>query len=220
MKFGAVRALCVGALTALAFSGCARTPEGSVIIPVRAFTVTLTTAAAVNDDFYYYTVIDTEGGGAGPLPVFPGVIPGQGWVTGSATHFVEYHRGQFTLCKFLDLDQFQYVRIGTPINASASGQTITFTIDLNDLEANGESIDLNFITMDYPLAQRRSIDALIAGSASTLNLLVTSDSDPDNDSFGSLEQPDDLLNENGSPAATTEITRPLDMIGWRLRIDI
>lgn len=220
MKFRAVRILCAAAFTALAFSGCARIPEGSVIVPVRAFTVTLTMATAVNDDFYYYTVIDTDGGGAGPLPVFPGVIPGQGWVTGSATHFIEYHRGQFTLYKFLDLGQFQYVRIGTPINASASGQTITFTVDLNDLEATGESIDLNFITMDYPLAQRRTIDALIAGSASTLNLLITSDSDPDNDSFGSLEQPDDLLNENSSPVATTEITRPLDMISWRIRIDI
>lgn len=220
MKFCAVRTLCVGALAALAFSGCARTPEGSVIVPVRAFTVTLTMAAAVNDEFYYYTLIDTEGGGSGPLPVFPGVIPGQGWVTGSATHFIECHGGQFTLYKFLDLDQFQYVRIGTPINTSASGQSITFTIDLNDLEATGESVDLNFMTVDYPLAQRRTIDALIAGSASTLNLLITSDSDPDNDSFGSLEQPNDLLNENGSPVATTSANGPLDMISWRIRIDI
>lgn len=206
-------------LTALA-AGCARTPADGGLARVRSVTVELAFAAPVNEDMYYFAVIDAEGGGPGPIPVFPGITPGQGWVTGAATHFVEYHQGRFTIYKFLDFNQFQYVQIGTPIRFNAGAQSLSFTVDLNDLAITGESLDINFITLDRPFEERRTIDALFHGGASALNLDISRDNTTNNAQVGFIEQPDDLRNENATPVPTTDLTRPLDMTGWSIAVDI
>lgn len=212
-------ALLIAALLIVMLSGCARTPSGIGIAPSRVIEVEMTLSAPVNEAYHYYMVIDTDGGGAGPMPVVIGDTPGQGWVTGSATHFVEYHRGQFTLYKFLSLGDFQYVRIGAPIRFSVSGNVISFAIDLSDLEATGESVDVNLITLDDPFDQHRTIDALITAGTSALNIDITRNDTIDNARLGFIEQPDDLLS-NGIPAPSTDVTRPLDMIGWSIEVDI
>lgn len=215
--------ICLTALLTCALSGCARWPEGTPLKPVRPFTVELTLAAPINDDFYYYTVIDVDGGGPGPLPVFPGITPGQGWVMGPATHFVQYHRGKFTLYQFLPRGQFQnFAGMGEPIQPSAQGNKLSFTIDLNDLAVAGDSIDVNFITVDDPLIQHRTTDALYEGGASVLNVVITEDDTINNARLGFPEPPDsdDLLNENGVHVDATDITRPLDMRNWSIEVDI
>ncbi|GEM_PF-1808523 len=213
-------ALLMAALIVTLLAGCARSPEGTVVAPVRAVTVEITLAAPPSNNLYYHMVIDTAGGGAGPIPVFPGSTPGQGWVTGSATHFVRYHQGQFTLFKFLDFDQFQFVQIGTPLRADVQGQKISFTIDLNDLGVTGNSIDVNFITLDDPFGERRTIDALITAGTSALNLDITKDDTISNARLGFIEAPDDLRNENGTPVPVTDANRALDMIDVSIGIDI
>jgi len=213
-------ALLIAILSAALLSGCARAPKGPGLTRVRAFTVDLILATQVNPEFHYYTVIDTDGGGAGPIPVFPGLAPGLGWVTGSATHFVDYYRGQFTIYQFIPAGQFvQFTQVGTPIRSSAAGQTLSFTIDLNDIAVTSDSIDVNFITVD-DLSQNRTIDALYEGGASVLNVSVIQDDTINNARVGSPEQPNDLLNENGTPVPTTDITRPLDMTDWTIGVDI
>jgi len=220
-------ALLIAILSVALISGCARSPVGTVLARVKPLTVNLTFDAPLNDKFHYYTVIDTDGGGTGPIPVFPGIAPGLGWVTGSATHFVEYYRGVFTLCQFVPAGQFvQFRQIGTPISPSVGSQTLSFTIDLNDLAVPGDSIDVNFITvgdpLDNPLIQHRTIDAVYEGGASVLNVSVTKDDTIDNARLGYPEPPfsDDLLNENGVHVDATDITRPLDIRGWSIGIDI
>ncbi len=224
MKLKPVRltALLIVVLTLVMLSGCARAPKGGPIVAVRAFTVELTLAGPINNAVHYYTAIDVDGGITGPVPVFPGIIPGQGWVTGAATHYVEYTGGQFTLYEFLPKGQFQNaVRIGAPIRSSAQGNTLSFTIDLNDIAATGQLINVNFITVDDPLGQHRTIDALLVGSASVFPVDITRDDTFNNARLGDAEQPNDLLNENGTGVLTTDTTRSLDMIpGWRIDIDI
>lgn len=217
-----LRALLVSALTVGMLSGCARAPSGSKLIPVREFTVQIVLAGPINDAFHYYTAIDVDGGITGPVPVFPGIIPGQGWVTGSVTHYVEYTGGQFTIWQFVPKGQFQTaVRIGSPIRSTAQGNTLSFTIDLNDLAATGQFINVNFITIDDPLAQHRTIDALLVGSATLFQIDITKDDTYNNARLGDVEQPNDLLNENGTVVLTTDTTRSLDMIpGWTVDINI
>jgi hypothetical protein len=64
---------------------------------VIEFSVTF--AGPVQDAFYYYIAIDADGdfGADGPLPVAAGPNWGNGWGTGSMTHYVEYHQGRYEL---------------------------------------------------------------------------------------------------------------------------
>lgn len=220
MRFSA---LLMAILSVALLSGCARSPEGTLLTPVRPLTVSLTFDAPINPEFHYYTVIDTVGGDAGPMPVFPGIAPGLGWVTGSATHFVEYYRGNFTLYEFFPAGQFvQFRQSGTPISPSVGGRTLSFTIDLNDLAIPGDSIDVNFITVgtpdDDPFSQHLAIDALFAGEASALIVDLTRDDGPNNTTVP-VEQQGDLLDENGySGVPDTDRTRALDMIDWSIEL--
>jgi len=56
-------------------------------------------ARPVNDAHYYFAAFDTDGdlGADGPLPVAAGPRWGNGWGTGSFTHFVQYHQGRYDL---------------------------------------------------------------------------------------------------------------------------
>ncbi len=60
---------------------------------------TVTFAGPVRDAFYYYIAIDADNdfGADGPLPVAAGPDWGNGWGTGSLTHYVEYHQGRYEL---------------------------------------------------------------------------------------------------------------------------
>jgi hypothetical protein len=56
-------------------------------------------AGPVNDAFYYFIPLDTDGdfGRDGPVPVAAGPFWQNGWGTGSFSHYVEYHLGQYNV---------------------------------------------------------------------------------------------------------------------------
>lgn len=80
-------------------AGCARGGEQGPVVPEVVLEVLVRFARAINDASYYYAAFDTDGdlGADGPLPVAAGPRWGNGWGTGSLTHFVEYHQGRYEL---------------------------------------------------------------------------------------------------------------------------
>ncbi|HJN18263.1 MAG TPA: hypothetical protein QGH10_22370, partial [Armatimonadota bacterium] len=78
--------------------GCARGgATGGVTIPDLLARFFVTFAGPIDDTSYYFIAIDTDDdfGGDGPLPVAAGPFWGNGWGTGSMTHFIAYHQGRY-----------------------------------------------------------------------------------------------------------------------------
>jgi hypothetical protein len=106
MKLGSIRrSLALGALALLAgsvtlLSGCAWGGEDiEPVIPSVVIDLVATYNAPIQDRFYYYIALDAGGdfGATGPVPVAAGPNWGNGWGTGSITHYVEYHAGRYEL---------------------------------------------------------------------------------------------------------------------------
>ncbi len=85
--------------TPLLLGGCARGGDEQPVVPEVVLEVMIRFARVVEDASYYYAAFDTDGdfGADGPLPVAAGPRWGNGWGTGSLTHFVEYHQGRYEL---------------------------------------------------------------------------------------------------------------------------
>ncbi len=85
--------------SAAAISGCARGGEGQQVVPEVVLEITVTFAGPIEDAFYYFFALDIDGdfGADGPVPVVAGPDWGNGWGTGSITHYVEYHQGRYEL---------------------------------------------------------------------------------------------------------------------------
>lgn len=94
LALGAI-VLCVG----LSLSGCARGGDEAPVGPEQVLDVMVRFAGPVNDASYYFIALDADGdfGADGPLPVAAGPRWGNGWGTGSMTHFIEYHQGRYEL---------------------------------------------------------------------------------------------------------------------------
>jgi len=95
-----MRALRMVGLVAVtvAAAGCAWVPQGGggTDVPDRALIVTVTMADSIDANYYYYLAIDTDDDRTdGPLPLYEGPFWGNGWGTGSMTHFVAYHAGAY-----------------------------------------------------------------------------------------------------------------------------
>ncbi len=91
--------LMVGALTvASVLGGCAR-GSGPGVIPEVVLEIVWEMAGAVDDSSYYYVAFDADDdeGADFPVPVAAGPYWGNGWGTGSLTHFLEYHAGTYLL---------------------------------------------------------------------------------------------------------------------------
>jgi hypothetical protein len=88
------------ALALLPLAGCARVGSGGGgQIPEWTLRFIVDFAAPVTDPFYYFVAIDADNdlGLDGPLPVAAGPYWGNGWGTGSITHFIQYHQGQYSV---------------------------------------------------------------------------------------------------------------------------
>lgn len=86
------------AVTLSALSGCARGPGGpGPAVPTWVIEFVLEFAAPVNDASFYFIAIDADGdfGVDAPLPVAAGPYWGNGWGTGSMTHFISYTQGRY-----------------------------------------------------------------------------------------------------------------------------
>ncbi len=129
---------------ALTLTGCARGGEGPSIVPEVILDIMVRFAAPVNDAFYYFIALDADGdfGADGPLPVAAGPRWGNGWGTGSMTHFVEYHQGRYELFR-ADL---------TPVLLEAGGGVVAarglpHTTDAGIHEITIDSLDFGEATL-------------------------------------------------------------------------
>lgn len=89
-------AICLG----LALGGCARGGDGGTpTVPSTVMDIYLRMAGPVRDSSYYFIALDLgpDAAVSFPVPVAAGPFWGNGWGTGSITHFVEYHNGQYNL---------------------------------------------------------------------------------------------------------------------------
>ena len=96
-----LRQACAGllvlALAALVVvSGCAR-GEGGVTVPQSVMDIVVQFAGPVDDSSYYYVAFDRDAdwGVDYPVPIATGPFWGNGWGTGSITHFLQYHLGTY-----------------------------------------------------------------------------------------------------------------------------
>jgi len=82
----------------LALGGCAFGGAG-VVTPSVVIDFYVRMAGPINDAFYYFIPLDADGdfGQDGPVPVAAGPFWENGWGTGSFTHYIEYHQGQYTV---------------------------------------------------------------------------------------------------------------------------
>jgi len=79
-------------------AGCAR-GSGPGVIPEVVIEIVWQMAGPVDDSSYYYVAFDADNdeGADFPIPVAAGPYWGNGWGTGSLTHFLEYHAGTYQL---------------------------------------------------------------------------------------------------------------------------
>ncbi len=90
----------------VALGGCARGGEGIPSpVPEAVLEIVWQMDGPVNDAFYYYVAFDSDAdeGADFPVPVAAGPYWGNGWGTGSITHFLEYSHGDYELWR-ADLD--------------------------------------------------------------------------------------------------------------------
>ncbi|MGE5531751.1 MAG: hypothetical protein ACM3VW_06535 [Bacteroidota bacterium] len=87
----------------IALSGCARGGEGAQVGPSVVVDFYARFAGPINDAYYYFIPIDADGdlGQDGPVPVAAGPFWENGWGTGSFTHYIEYHQGQYNVYRTL-----------------------------------------------------------------------------------------------------------------------
>lgn len=201
------------------FVGCARTPSGISTPQRREATFQIQFDAPINEAFYYFVAIDTNtADGKYPTPVFPSPLTGDRWVTGGVTYFVRYHQGQYLVYKVNNIDTFDVTPIGTPVRFDRSDPSILrFTIDLNAIQATGQSIEVNFITANQLGAPNRLLDALGKFGTDFLEIGIAYDQTISNTS---IETSGDVLNENREIQPPTDITRALDIKDFRIQVDV
>ena len=98
-------------------AGCAN--QGSLVgpgTPSAVVDVAFTMAGPIDNTSWYYVAFDTvnDNGATFPVPVGGGPYWGNGWGTGTITHYLEYHMGQYNLFR-------------TQLNTALSGNTGGFT---------------------------------------------------------------------------------------------
>jgi len=218
------------AASALA-AGCARFPEGTSITTVLEMSFHIDFKGPINDAYFYFIPIDTVGGGEGPTPVFPS--PGSAvdeWVTGSANYYVEYHQRQYTLYQIISLHPFESKRIGAPIRSTppdVGGTTLRFTINLNEIGATGESVDVNFIAVNQLFPDGRLLDSLGDGRIGERTQFLILDIATDR-TFSNLgpdnpllpEPENDVADQNGAVQPASDLTSPLDIVDWSITVDV
>jgi hypothetical protein len=179
----------------------------------------------VNDSDYYFVAIDTTSPlpAVGPVPIFPGSTPGLGWLTGSATYFVEYHGGQYTVNKIISLQPFQSQPVGTPVSAvipSGGSQSLIFTINLSTIGATGQAVNVNIITTNAPFSTPRLLDGLGPTGTDFVNVNITFNQTITDASTGNLEVAGDVLDQNGSVQPPSAVTNPLDIVNWSITVTL
>lgn len=143
---GALWPLLIFVVAALLLSGCGRGGEGQVIGPQVVLDIYARMAGPINDAFYYFIPLDTDGdfGRDGPVPVAAGPYWQNGWGTGSFSHFVEYHLGQYSVFR-VNLEPVLQTPgggvtavAGTPLTTDTGTHTLTVgALEYGTVTVNG-----------------------------------------------------------------------------------
>ena len=212
-------------IATLIAAGCARFPEGSTPTTIREMSFNIEFNGPINDTDWYFIPIDSAGGGTGPVPVFPGIAVGEGWVTGSATHYIQYHQRQYTVFEITSLQPFASKYIGSPLRVTvpdAGQNTLQFTIDLNQIGATGDTLDFNIICTDQPFGSVRLLDALGRLGNDFANVDIRTNQPITNSEGLNPESPDvlDVLDQNRSIQQSNDQTKPLDITDWSVTLNL
>lgn len=204
-------------------AGCARFPEGGSSTAIREMSFNIQYDGPINENDWYFIPIDTAGGGEGPIPVFPGIAVGEGWVTGSATHYVQYHQRQYTVYRITSIQPFVSEPLGSPLRFTIpdTGQSaLQFTIDLNQIGATDDTLDFNVICTDVPFGNVRLLDALgrLGNDFATVDILTNRTIT--NSEGLNPEGADDVLNQDRSIQPSNDQTKPLDITDWSVTLNI
>ncbi len=130
---------------AAVLGGCARGGEDVPSpVPAAVLEIVWRMDVAVNDAFHYYVAFDTDKdqGADFPVPVASGPYWGNGWGTGSITHFLEYHVGQYQLYR-TDLDVEIRDKSGGFVDVLADlagGETGEYTVTVSALTLGGVTL--------------------------------------------------------------------------------
>jgi hypothetical protein len=221
-------ALLLFGLALLAAQGCARVPDEVTGDQVRRrLTVSFSVAGQVNPQYFYFIAIDADGNpSSGPVPVVTAPF-GNGWVTGSVTHYVEFHLGVFGVFRFVpDTNLLVADSLGSPFEFNQPqqppGNRISATLDVDrTLGTDVNLINLNIITtdridIDPTFTGTKIFDALGASGNQflTLPLNVTQ-------TFTNAQSPDPETAGDLPPASSQGVDfSALDITDWTIQVQV
>jgi hypothetical protein len=208
-------------------SGCARTPAGITGLPPRELILTMTVAGVISPGDFYFLALDFSGDPSqGPLPAV-GPPWGNGWGTGSITHYVRIFSNQAEVyhirpgTNLLEADllgrPFDYQ---PPINNGS----LVVTLDMDTLLPANSSIstvNVNYITTDQVVVDPRFtgpklVDAFGEDGSHYITIPIrTSRVFTNNDFPAVIEGPGDVLLV---PDRVHANSPNLDIVDWRAEV--
>ena len=177
MNARVLRACCVLLpLAAFVLAGCANV--GSLIGPTTPNAVvdfSFTMAGPVDPNSYYFLALDTidDNGATFPIPVAAGPYWGNGWGTGTITHFLEYHMGQYDLYRS-QLNTSLTTRTGgfTGISGAAAGSSAgVYVLTVESVDGGGIATVRSVFTL-HATGQTTTVVDTLPPNASTVSPLV------------------------------------------------
>lgn len=201
---GAVLLIALGALVC----GCARGGEdGQSVVPQKVISFVITVAGNIDPGSYYYVALDADNddGLDGPLPVAAGPQWENGWGTGSFTHYVEYHLGQYELYR-ADLDAklknaaagIEAVN-GLPDSTDAGTHELQVTtLNFGDIAVSGAGMITGAQNDGFQAAGALSIETDAAGNIVAGSVTWTPDADGGRDLTPAEQAQLDTLNAGGA----------------------
>jgi hypothetical protein len=208
-------------------AGCANTPGGVAGLPPRQLILQMTTETPLLPDRFYFLALDfSNDESQGPIPVY-GPPWGNGWGTGSITHYVRIRGNQAELYRIVPgTNLLQSELLGRPFDfrLPVSGNTVTVTLDLDPLaprDSGINQVNVNFIATDrvdldprftgpklldaFGVDGTRYLPIPIRTSRVFTNLDLTTPIEP---------RGDVLLVPDRLPAAASS----LDIVDWRVEV--
>jgi hypothetical protein len=208
-------------------AGCARTPAGISGPPPRELILTMTVAGIISPDDFYYLALDFSGDPSkGPLPVI-GPPWGNGWGTGSITHYVRIQSNQaqvYSIQPGTNLLQSNFLGRPFDYQPPINNGTATVTLDMDTLvPANStvSTVNVNYITTDRVVVDPRFtgpklVDAFGEDGSHYLTIPIRTARVFTNSDFPTpIEQPGDVLLV---PDRVHANAPNLDIVDWRVEV--
>jgi len=194
--------------------GCARGGEGQgPVVPNRVMDLILTFAAPIRDEFYYFIALDADDDvNDGPIPVASGPYWGNGWGTGSMTHYIEYHQGQYQLFRAILAAELRRAGAGlvevsgTPDTTDAGTYTVAVDqLHLGAATVTGAGMITGATNASGQNAGTWSLQTDAAGNIVAGSVSFTPAADGGRPLTAAEQQQVDALNAGGVPLATNSL---------------